>query len=204
MANITRDNRYSTTNHSLVSTLLVAYQKQLGATFLHDLATAIVTQVPNLDRCEVDPDIIHRKQPDLTEAEITAIISANKTNLENAFIMMFEILTNHLENVPAPITRICTYLSNYLGTEIVKSNSNNSFHGMMESNSIAFMLNDDNAPRKSTYETLEDDASSPIGPKGQAALKPVSGPGECFSTSEKVIGSFLFLRFIVPGKKGLI
>ena len=189
MANITRDN-------SLVSTLLVAYQKQLGHNFLHELVTAIVAQVPNLDKCEVDPDIIHRKNPQLTEVEIITIIAENKKSLENAFILMFDILTNHLENIPAPITRICTYLSNYLGSELVKSGSNTSFHGMIEGNSIAILSNnEDNGPRKSTYENFEDDPNSSTG----KALKPVSGPGESFSTSEKVIGSFLFLRFIVPG-----
>ena len=191
LANITRDN-------SLVSTLLVAYQKQLGAAFLHDLVECIVAQVPNLDQCEVDPDIIHRKQPNLTEAEITMIVASNKSNLENAFIQMFEILTNHLENIPAPITRICTYLSNYLGNDLVKSNSNNSFHGIVQSNSIGNMLNDDaTSPRKSTVDNIEDD---PISPGSKMNSKSVSGPGEAFSTSEKVIGSFLFLRFIVPGK----
>jgi hypothetical protein len=125
MSDITRDN-------SLVTMLLVAYERNEGQSYLSALLTQPLSSIfPMLSSCEMDPQKLKNQFPDASPQELEEKIESNRKSLESACEKLFDGIFDTNRRVPQPITEICGFLHQTI--ENAMQNSSNFVNALSNS-----------------------------------------------------------------------
>ncbi|KAJ3262232.1 hypothetical protein HK103_002645 [Boothiomyces macroporosus] len=211
LSDVTRDN-------SLVTMLLVAYARYEGTSYLSLTLSKPLNTVYNLlSNCEIDPQKINSEDVHKTMAQ-------NRKNLEEACKILFSHIFDNRKRMPATLLDMCAFLSQTVEELMDKSNTSIALLPASVERKLSrvgkkkpefsespsgmnFM--GDHTPFGSIKAKDSPLTSSPGNVYPLSGLVPSPSHHSKLSTNsaknlgnltvaEKIVGSFLFLRFLVP------
>jgi hypothetical protein len=92
--------------------LLVAYEKMLGNEYLRETLTApLLEALKHLENCEMDPQKLKKKFPDITDDQMETKLLENRLNLEKSSAILFDIIFDSPKKFPDKIKGMCAFLS---------------------------------------------------------------------------------------------
>ena len=177
-----------------------------------------------LEKCEIDPAKVRNQDPNLTEEDANAIVNQNCKNLERVCDVVFDYIFKNQKRLPLAINDLCSHLANELAGEEEAGAPNPRIDTSLASfQKVTSQLASADSARPSEVHSIAEHTESmdkviekvgelKVGSVESIASEPPtalsSNSSELHLTStkivkytiaEKVVGSFLFLRFIVPG-----
>ena len=223
MSNIARDNTIFST---LLATFI---RNQGGDFIKEILQPPLNEALDLLEKCEIDIAKIRNQVPNVGEDEANATVGRNYQNLEKACDIIFNFIFKHQSKLPASINELCFQLSLELGGEEEPISELHKVEGHAAGSKFISQFASADSARHSEVrqsETIppveakemasdtvldnvqhlrinsidspdvrpsnaQSSVSSELYPENMKSIK--------YTVAEKVVGSFLFLRFVVPG-----
>lgn len=193
--------------------LLTSFARRNGADYLtYSLSAPLNASLVQLEDCEIDPSKIFLETPE----EVAAKLEQNTLNLQQVADKLFTQILENQHVMPHSISRMSLFLSDMV-EEIIQARSNTlALSGTTRPESLVpSALNIDSS--HSVKLSLVREGARALSIKEDSPLS-MSPPGEernnspqklstlenktplgTLTQSQKVVASFLFLRFFVPG-----
>ena len=221
MSNIARDN-------TIFSTLLAAYIRSQGQDYIKEiLAPPLNECLELLEKCEIDPAKLKNLDFNLTDEEANKISQQNCKNLEKCCDVIFDYIFKNQNRLPRAINELCAQLALELqGEEEPGFVARIDTASMQSTSKLVSQLASADSARHSEVNSITDyhqhqrtdsmdkvlekahqlqiGSTGSVESENPLALESASSDLHIvkvvkYSIAEKVVGSFLFLRFIVPG-----
>ena len=223
MSNIARDNTIFST---LLATFI---RNQGGDFIKEILQPPLNEALDLLEKCEIDIAKIRNQDPNVGEEEANATVGRNYHNLEKACDIIFNFIFKNQSKLPASINELCFQLSLELsgeeepisephkveghaaGSKFIShiASADSARHSEVRQSEVSppvevKEMDSDTVPDKVQHLRINSIDSPDVRPSiaqssVSSELYPENIKSIKYTVAEKVVGSFLFLRFVVPG-----